>query len=415
MTNSIPNSVSFIRVSFLAEKGAKMWKWANTQVSAIDLAKKRIMFLAAVILILPLSVCAQGWTWKIEKIDDAGAFPSVVVDRNGGVHASYIKIGEGVKYAFRAPDSAKWFNLPIGAKAEEGFTRIAMDADGNPNICFTAYESLGYAQYKGGEWYQQKIAENFGVISYTCPLAIAPNGTKYLTWYQYMSRDRELFLHLRYASLQSGAWLAKTIDFEGETGKWNSLVLDPQGNPHIGYSAWRRGELRYASWNGKSWSFDIVDSRGRDDANAGPPCMAVSLALAADGTPMLSYFQDQTLKFARKQGNIWKKDSVDVLSPLASAGWVALHSSLVLDSTGAPHIIYGDFGSLKQAFWDGKGWRIQMIDSGGGGQYKHSSAAISPDGAIYVVFQDPADDSLKAAVGRLTTAQVAQGAKSDKP
>jgi hypothetical protein len=392
-----------------------MWKCANTRWFALDLVKKRILLCAVILLILPLAVCGQGWTWKIEKVDDAGTFPSVVVDHNGGVHASYIKLGEGVKYAFRAADSAKWFNLPIGAKAEEGFTRLALDTQGNPSICFTAYESLGYAQYNGGQWYVQKIAENFGVISYTCSLAIAPDGSKYLTWYQYMSRDRELFLHLRYASLQSGAWLAKTIDFDGETGKWNSLVLDQQGNPHIGYSSWRKGELRYASWNGKNWSFDTVDSRGRDDSQASPPCMAVSLALAADGTPMISYFQDQTLKFAHKQGNLWKKESVDILSPLASAGWVALHSSLVLDPTGAPHIIYGDFGSLKQAFWDGKGWRIQVIDIGGGGQYKHSAAGIAPDGTIYALFQDPSDDSLKAAVGRLTVAQVAEGAKANKP
>jgi len=412
MTISIPSPVNPVRDSLLTEGEVKMWSRANTSSFAVELVMKRFLYSFVVILLTVHTVAAQGWTWKIEKIDDAGAFPSVVADRDGGVHASYIKIGEGVKYAFRASDSAQWFNIPIGAKAEEGFTHIAIDSLGNPNICFTAYESLGFAQYKDGQWYLQKIGENFGVISYTCSLAIAPDGTKSMTWYQYMSRDRELFLHLKYASLQSGAWLAKTIDFDGETGKWNSLVLDPQGNPHIGYSSWRRGELRYASWNGKTWSFETVDSRSHDDAQAGPPCMAVSLALAIDGTPMISYFQDQTLKFARKQGNTWKKNGIDVLSPMASAGWVALHSSLILDSTGAPHIIYGDFGSLKHAFWDGKGWRVQVIDSGSAGQYKHSAATIAPDGTIYVVFQDPSDDSLKSAVGRL---RVAAGAKTEKP
>jgi hypothetical protein len=410
MTISIRESLNL--VLFLTERGVKMWRPANTHLFDVALATKRLLFSLAIMLILVPVVSAQGWTWKTEKVDDAGAFLSVVADRDGGIHASYIKIGEGVKYAFRASDSSHWFNLPIGAKAEEGFTGIAIDAQGNPNICFTAYESLGFAQYKDGKWYLQKIGENFGVISYTCSLAVAPDGTKFLTWYQYMSRDRELFLHLRYASLQSGAWLAKTIDFDGETGKWNSLVLDSQGNPHIGYSSWRKGELRYASWNGKSWSFETIDSRGRDDAQAGPPCMAVSLAIAADGTPMISYFQDQTLKFARRQGNTWKRDGVDVLSPLASAGWVALHSSLILDSAGTPHIIYGDFGSLKHAYWDGKGWRIQVIDSGSGGQYKHSAATIGPDGNIYVIFQDPSDDSLKSAVGRLT---VAADARPEKP
>ena len=49
-----------------------------------------------------------------------------------------------------------------------------------------------------------------------------------------------------------------TVDSAGDAGKYNSLVLDSSGNPHISYHAVGSG-LRYTHYNGSSWEIETVD------------------------------------------------------------------------------------------------------------------------------------------------------------
>ncbi len=348
----------------------------------------------------------------MEPVDKSGSFSSIVVDDQSNLHMSYISRQEGVKYAFRPAGSGRWFTTVIG-RAGDGYTDITLDPLSNPTICFTGYELLTFAHYENGEWKTQEVGNTFGVISFSCSIAVAPDGTPHLTWYQYYDRERNLYLHLKHAVLRDNAWMARTVDYDGETGKWNSLFLDATGNPHIAYSAWRHGHLKYASWNGRRWNISIIDSRERN-AGAGNPGIANSLVLNAKQVPQVSYFDDLALKFAYRQDNDWKIEVVDSLSPVLGAGWSTSRSTLLLDSQGNPHIIYGDYSALKHAYREGGRWHIALIARGGGGLYKFSAAAMDRDGTIYVCFEDPADESLQVAIGhRSKSQQTAAGAKED--
>ncbi len=96
-------------------------------------------------------------------------------------------------------------------------------------------------------------------------------------------------------------------------------------------------------------------------------------------------------------------------------GWAGPLSSLVLDRRGTPHIFYGDFGALKHAYWDGQKWRIQVIEVGGGGAYKYTSATIDSNDTINVSYKVPSDGTLKIATGRLMSqAQTAEAPKQNK-
>ncbi len=372
--------------------------------------KWKAFFVLAVLLLLPAGTKAQTWNWKIETVDQSGIFTSLVADRLGNVHISYVNRKQGVKYGFRPAGSSQWFTMNLG-KAEDGYTHLALDSQGNPNLCYTAYEKLTYGRFQDGKWAIQDVSPGSGLISFSCSVAVGPDGTPHLVWYQYYDRERSLYLHLKYAALKDGVWMARTVDFDGETGKWNSMALDAQGNPRIAYSAFRKGDLKYAFWNGKGWVVTTVDSRtyGKTEGVRG---LGNSLALSPDGAAQVSYFEDLLLKFARQQGATWKIEVVDSLSPLVGVGWLGLWSSLVLDSYGGPHIIYGDYGALKHAYRDGKEWRVQVIESGGPGQYKFTSAAIDPNDTLFVSYQDPTDDSLRVAVGRVAPRpQTAETAK----
>ncbi len=388
-----------------------MRKWAALQDSTERRRKSGWLVAGLALLLFPAGASAQNWVWSTETVDKSGTFTSLAADRQGNLHISYIS--GGVKYGFRPAGSSRWFTMPVG-KAEDGYTRLALDDQGNPSICFTAYEFLNYARYQNGQWNSQQVGASSGPISFACSVVVAADGTPHLAWYQYRDRDRSDYLHIKYAALRDGVWLARTLDFDGETGKWNSMVLDAQGNPHLAYSSWRRGELKYAYWNGKTWSVSAVDSRNysKTDGNRG---MGNSLLLGPDGLPQISYFEEHTLKYARRQGKTWKIEKVDRISDNIGVGWMTMRSSLVLDRQGAPHILYGDYAALKHAYWDGQKWRIQVIDTNSAGQYKFTAAAIGPDDTLYVAFQDPADGALKTAIGKPTPqSQRAEAAKQDK-
>src|SRR5207247_1662992 len=76
----------------------------------------------------------------------------------------------------------------------------------------------------------------------------------------------------------------------------------------------------------------------------------------------------------------------------------------LFDSNGNPHISYESYMGLKHAWWDGKQWHTQMIRPSSGNSFFESFMTIDRNDNLYISFKDPADGSLKIAVGRPTQA-----------
>jgi len=360
------------------------------------------------LLLLSGSLGAQSWSWTYEMIDLPSKFPSLAVDANSNLHISYADSSGALKYGFRSAGSTKWFNMVIDKQLGQFTTRLTLDAQSNPHICYTP-GIIKYAQFDGKQWRVQQIAKDSGEIGYTCSIAIAKDGTPHLTWYQ-LSGPTPNYLHMRYAVLKDSAWLVRTLDFDNETGKWNSMALDAQGNPLLSYSAWVNGELRLAHWNGKQWNFATVDSRARShgEYNIGE---GNSLILGRDGEAHISFYSEKALKYAHQVGEDWKIDTVDQITWLGS--WAHFRSSIVLDKHGFPHICYEDAGILKHASWDGKQWRVQVLARSGLDSLRYGSMAIDRDDTIYVAFRDPEDNTLKLATGRPPSEQQAATSKTE--
>jgi hypothetical protein len=372
-------------------------------------------FLAFAAMLFPASVNAQSWSWKTETIDKVAAFNAkIATDATGNLHVSYSNAAGDIKYGFRHSGSSQWFTMVVDhfGSASNIFTNLAIDQQGNPHLCYTP-GVIKHAYWDGEKWQIEQIAPGSGVISYSCSIAVAPDGTPHLTWYQVDYGEQINYLHMRHAVRQEGAWLVRTVDFDAETGKWNSMVLDSEGRPHLSYSAYHLG-LKYAYWTGKAWAPIMVDARGRKTYNYRG--MGNALALDHDGKALISYFDidDRTLNFAWEQAKGWNIQTIDSLSPGVGISWVAWRSSLVLDQHGFPHICYGDFGALKLAHWDGKQWHIQVIASGAADQYRYSAIAIDHQDKIYVIYPDSLDGALKAAMGTLSGDQQVSNAENKR-
>ena len=357
------------------------------------------------LFIVASGAAAQTWVWKSEMIDVAGASSSLALDVFGNLHVSYYFAVDGqLKYAFRSSGGHHWFNTSIDHGFGEFFTRIAVDSKGNPYICYSP-GSLRFASFAKGHWTVQQIDPAGGYVSYTCSVRLGPDDVPQLSWYV------ESGVFLRYARLKDGVWLVHTADQENKPGKWNSMVLNSAGQPRLSYVTIFKWELRYAEFDGNAWIHRIVDSPALNPPDI-PRGMGNSLALDEHGSPLISYYDTQSLKFATLGDNRWRIEVVDQYPSTGEmAGWKTYRSSLALDKQGVPHIVFVSPMGLEHAWRDETQWHTQLIVGGNSSIGFDSSMVMAPDGTLYLSYTDPADHTLKLATGRL--APVAAASKNE--
>jgi hypothetical protein len=360
-------------------------------------------------LLGPYSSFAQSWNWHAESVDQAGKFTSIAADKDGDIHLSYTD-GQTIKYGFRpAGPNQKWFTMPI--EGGNSYTSLALDSENHPHICHTG-GVLHYAHWDGATWKIQKIATDNAPIGFSCAIAISPDGSPHISWYRERNADDTPYTHIKFAELENGAWIIRTLDFDMQTGKWEAMAIDPHGNPVLSFDAYVKGLLKYAHKEGSDWKVTTVDFRGRTNGvyDVG---MGNSLVIDKDGKPYISYEDGEDIKFAHPDGDNWKVETVDSFHPLGS--WVGYRTSLALDSQGHPHIAYDAGGALKHAFWDGQKWHIETLARAGFSGYRYCSIAIDKHDSIFISYSDPEDESLKVDVGEFKRAETASSATSLKP
>jgi hypothetical protein len=385
----------------------------SSQTTGMKCGVHRLLMLGAywlALLLLPLSLAAQTWNWHAETVDKMGKFTSIAADKDGNIHLSYSDGGD-VKYAFRpAGTDSKWFTMTLASGG--AYTSLTLDSEGHPHICYT-YRLLGYIHWDGSDWKKETIASDNAVIGYSCAIAIAVDGTPYISWYREKNADNTPYLHIKLAERQNGVWLVRTLDFDLQTGKWESMALDSNGSPILSFDAYVKGLLKYAYKVGDDWKVATVDFRGRtnDVYDVG---MGNSIAIDRVGKPCISYEDGQDLKFAQLVGDTWKVEQVDAYRPLGS--WVGYRTSLKFDSQGHPHIAYDSGGVLKHAYWNGQKWQIDILAPSGLEGYKYGSMTIAPHDTIYISYTDPDDGSLKVAIGEVKSPGILTGsAAQQKP
>jgi hypothetical protein len=172
---------------------------------------------------------------------------------------------------------------------------------------------------------------------------------------------------LMYASWDGSQWLTQTVDSEGSTGHIPVLALHTDGNPHISYYDSTRAEMRYAHWDGSQWISQTVESAGgvAEFGNG-------SLVVDSSGRPHLSYQYFDSwnavsqLRYTWWDGTHWIVQTVEGSDHTSGLG---VDSSLALDSAGHPHISYVEVewgvGNLRYASWDGSQWVLETVDGSG--------------------------------------------------
>jgi hypothetical protein len=346
----------------------------------------------SVMLAFCAGACAQTWNWTVEDVGAGESNPqqtSIIADKDGNLHLSYNSQGT-LQYAFRSAADSRWYRMTLDSQIGSLSTTIALDSKGNPGICYTPGK-LKYAHWDGQKWNVQQVDPGSGLIAYHCSIRYTVDDRPEISWYL------ESSFVLRYASLEDGVWKVRTVEAGTESGKWNSLFIDQNGLPHIAYSSFKLGELKYAYFNGKDWIRAALDT---PDYNGGPHGLGPSLILDAGGNPRISYQDLYSLKYMHFDGNKWVKEVIENLPPMLQYGWRTFCSAQVLDHTANPHISYESYLGLKHAWWNGGKWHTQLIKAPAGLWFFESSMTIDKNDNLYISFKDPADGALKVAVGK---------------
>jgi hypothetical protein len=190
-----------------------------------------------------------------------------------------------------------------------------------------------------------QTVDSSGFVGMFTSLALDSNDYPHISYQNFRNGD------LKYAGWNGLTWSIQTL---GGFTSFTSLALDSTGNPHISYCAYP-SSLNYAKWTSEGWIIETVDSGG----TAG---LYSSLALDSGDTPHVSYYNrtDQSIRYATRPGSTWNIQTV-----VSAKDGGDNFFSLALDSNDNPHISFYDKlnGDLKYASWTGKTWSIITVDS----------------------------------------------------
>jgi hypothetical protein len=287
------------------------------------------------------SLDPQTKAWKLADVDQGGEYSSLDVDAAGIVHVSYVDENTRQVRYYRNNQglaSIQIIDSETGSGGFASFNSLRVDGNGVPRVSYyyarspdgsTNLDHVKYAQLVGSTWSRTDADPASGRGRYNS-LALDVFGSPQIAYYDGTAR------RLRIARRNPlGVWSSQIVDSTAsDPGRFNSIAVDlTNGLARISYIAATTQKVRYAAYNGTTWSIEDVDGVGLVGSND-----ATSLRLDSSGNPHISYYNAAAgaLMYASKTGASWVVDTVD------TQGDVGGYSSLVLDDQDRPIISYYD-------------------------------------------------------------------------
>ncbi len=166
---------------------------------------------------------------------------------------------------------------------------------------------IGFVLYNycwGTVWERQAADSSGSDLGEYCDLALDSQDNPHIAYYDWV------FLDLRYAYYENGAWHIEIVDSVGKTGKYCSIALDAQNRPHISYWLDYLGDypsLGYAVRTDTGWAKTIVDT-GRDTTYEVDDVFT-GIVINSQGYPEISYARryPSQIMYAYQDASGWHK------------------------------------------------------------------------------------------------------------
>lgn len=270
-----------------------------------------------------------------------------------------------------------WHIETVDSAGDVGWwSSLVLDTAGRPHIGYIDWtnKALKYVYYDGSSWVVETVS-GAGYVVRGISLALDDQDRPHIS-YCTGEDGWSICSELRYAWHDGTTWITTTVDSRLDVGYHSSLALDAAAQPHIAYNG--VSGLTYAYFDGTTWITTTVGYGG-----------APSLVLDAADWPHIAY-ASADLRYTYYNGTNWVSEDVWEL------GETTCCTSLVLDSTGQPHIAWcAGYHPATSVLWyaarDGAGWHVERLDWGDGpfaGGPGGSSLALDATGNPHISYDD---------------------------
>ncbi len=249
----------------------------------------------------------NGKSWDIQEVATDYSPEGLVIDSSNNPHILCSSVGVlGLTYA--SWNGTQWNLEPIDPDGRTG--SVALDSLDNPHIAYNSRDGAEkYAVSTEAGWSIQTVAsvsinqakstnDDLGLPQ----IALDSSNNSHII-YQKNVHDYNMQQNTAESAIEYALWNNSTKQWNYDSVVSNatleSMALDSKGYPHFTYhKGIVSGALCYASWNGTTWTTQIVDNL----APFSPSCLAID----ANNKSHIIYLSNTgNLTYARSTDNSW--------------------------------------------------------------------------------------------------------------
>jgi PKD repeat protein len=283
------------------------------------------------------------------------------------------------------------------------YTSIAIGADGLPVVSYLDSTNFDLKVAHCGDaactpaTNTINTVDSAGVVGVYTSIAIGADGLPVVSYWDSTNSDLKV-AHCGDASCSTGN-IVNTVDSAGTVGIYTSIAIGTDNLPVVSYYDVTNGDLKVLHCGIANCTSDntitTVDS-------AGTVGQYTSIAIGADGLPVISYYDSTNLDLKVAHCGDAACSTGNTVTTVDSAGQVGWYPSIAIGTDNLPVVSYWDStnSDLKVAHCGvancTSGNTITTVDSAGTvGEY--TSIAIGADGLPIVSYRDGTNNGLKAA------------------
>jgi hypothetical protein len=242
----------------------------------------------------------DGTEWDIQTVDsfgDVGLYTCIDVNSLGYPCISYYDVSNGnLKYCYW--DGIEWNVEIVEDEGDVGLaTSLVIDSEDSPHISYTKNDDnfLYYAKKIDSNWGLSLVDDDCTVFASTS-IGIDSNNFAHISYFDVGTSGEDW--NLKHAYFDGHSWFNEIVDPDLKYF-WNdwgvSIVIDDFDRIHIGYYCWYRWDLKYAYKVNDKWGIETVESDGDSGAYA-------SIVVNSENYPVIAYMSRSSieLRYAKK-------------------------------------------------------------------------------------------------------------------